>query len=251
MPLKETITQLEDVEKALRGLYVERDGEFVLDVEGDHEDSADTLRQERKARGAAESALKQLTRELGVTDPVKAIKGLQRFRELEERDLLGPGKWDAAVERRAEEIAAELRAKEGALIGESQRLRAQLEHARTDEAIRSAAVKVGVLPAAIDDAVLFAKRFWALKDGNLVAMNGGEPLYSSRAPNEPMRLDEWMSERAKDRTHWFGPRPPTTAPSNGHQVGRVTITREQAKDPAAYRAAKEQAERTGAELLII
>lgn len=251
MALKETIASLEDVGEALRPLYVERNGRYVLDVEGGVEDPAELLREARKARGDAEKALKGWTRQLGITDPMKAVEALQRYRELEEKDLLGPRKWEAAVERRAEEVAAELRVKEGTLIAEAKQLRSRLEDVQLENGIRSAAAKAGVLPAAMDDAVFYAKTVWKLKEGKPVAMNGDAPLYSSIDPTQPMALDEWVSERAKDRAHWFGPSRAAVVHQNGRQAGTVTLTREQAKDPAAYRAAKEQAEKTGGRLLIV
>jgi hypothetical protein len=249
MPMKETIARLEDVEEAFRSLYVAEDGQFVLDVDDVNTESPDALRHERKLRGAAESALKQLTRELGVTDPGKAIEGLQRFRELGKLGITDPVTWEAAVGKKAEEAVAEIRAKVTSLEGEGKRLREQLEDVQLDGALRTAATQASILPSAVDDVVASARRFWSMKDGTLIGQNGEEKLYSPADPTQPMSLDEWLDERQLDRAHWFSAKRPRK--ENGHPPGVVTLTRDQAKDPATYRAAKERAERTGGQLLIV
>lgn len=256
MALKKTIAALTEVDEALRTLYVEKDGKFLLDLEGEDDAGAElkvALEKERRSRSAAEKALKDLKSQLGDMDPEKAKEALRMIAELEEKNLLGEGKFEEAVSKRVERIAAEGKLREDALAAESKQLRGQLEELLIDNGIRSVAAKAGILPTAIDDAVLFGKTVWRLKDGKPVPMKGEEILYG-KEPNQPMTMEEWISERAKDRAHWFGASTGGGAQGsaqNGRAAGgTVTITRDQAKNPAAYRAAKEQAQKAGAELAI-
>lgn len=254
MPLKKSVVSLTDVEEPLRALYIEKDGQFVLDVEGSTEDTKLTsaLEKERKARGDAEKALNSLKRQLGDLDPAKAREALKTIAELEEKNLLGEGKFEEAVAKRVERIAAESKAHVDALTLEKTKLSNQLEELLIDNSIRSVATKAGVLPTAIEDAVLYGKTVWRLKDGAPVPMKGEEIIFG-KVPNQPLTMEEWISERATDRAHWFGPSSGGGAPGSSparHVGSVVTLSRDRAKDPVAYRAAKEQAEKAGAELVI-
>jgi ElaB/YqjD/DUF883 family membrane-anchored ribosome-binding protein len=257
MTLKRALAAITDVDEALRSLYVEKDGQFVLDVEGGDDLKAagtQALANERKARAAAEKALKDLKAQLGDMDPVKAKEAIRIIAELEEKNLLGEGKFEEAVAKRVERIAAEGKTREDALNSETKGLRSQLEELLIDNGIQAVAIKAGIIPTAVDDAVRYAKTIWRLKEGKPVPMKGDDILYG-KEPNQPMTMDEWISERAKDRPHWFGPSSgggATGSAQNGRAAvgGTITLSREQAKDRAAYLAAKEQAEKAGAQLVI-
>jgi hypothetical protein len=84
-------------------------------------------------------------------------------------------------------------------------------------------------------------------------MKGNEVIFG-KEPNKPMTMDEWMSERAKDRGHWFegsGGGGATGSASTGNGSGKqVSISREEAKDPATYRMRREEAQKAGKELVI-
>jgi hypothetical protein len=256
MALKKVIAALSDVDESLQALYVEKDGKYVLDIESDGDDRrglTSALDKERRSRAAAEKALKDLRAQLGDMDPVRAREAIKTIAELEEKNLLGEGKFEEAVAKRVERIAAESKQREDALSSESKTLRVQLEELLIDNGIRTVATKSGVLPAAIDDAVLAAKTVWRLKDGKPTPMNGEDILYGKQA-NQPMTMEEWISHRAKDRPHWFGVSTGGGAQGSGASRvavgGKLVISPEQAKDTAAYRAAREQAEKQGAELVI-
>lgn len=264
MPLKRTAASQDEIPEALRSLYVLRDGQFVLDLDGDPGDDAlKALERERKARAEAERALKELKGRLGDLDPVKAREALQMIADMEAKALLGDlppplaAKVEELVAKRTERIAADAKAKEQRFQAsletetvEKTRLQKQLEEILIDNTIRNTALKAGVQPTAVEDAVLYAKTVWKLKDGKPTAMKGEEILYGKK-PNEPMTPEEWIAERAADRPHWFQPSAGTgTLPGAGRPGTEVVLPREQAKDINAYRAARDQAQKAGVPLVV-
>lgn len=256
MALRATYPTQDEIPEAVRSLYVEREGKWCLDVEaaggggGGGDDVAKltaALDKERKAKAAAEKALADTRKSLEGLDPVKAREALKTIHDLEEKNLLGEGKFEEAVAARVQRLANESKTQVDTLTKQVATLTGQLEEALIDNGIRSAASKARVRDEAVEDAVLLGKRVFRLKDGKPVPMNGEEVIYGKEA-NKPMTIEEWLGDRSKDRQHWFQPSNGTGADPNaaGQRTGNaVMLTREQARDPHKWRAAKEQAEKAG------
>jgi hypothetical protein len=262
MALKREYATQDEIPEALRSAYVERDGKFILDLEtgGDDSKLKGALEKERKDRANLERMLADIKSKLGDADPAKAREALTALADLEEKALLGelpPGlqtKVDGLVAKRTERMAADHKKREEELLGENKTFKTKLEELLIDNAIRAAATKSGVRATAVEDAVLLGKTVFRLKDGNPVPMKGEEILYG-KEPNKPMTMEEWLAERATDRAHWFEPSTGggATPPGGGTRqggAGTLILTKDKAKDPAAYRAAKEQAAKAGQELVI-
>ena len=265
MTLKREYATLDEIPEGIRGHYVEKDGKFVLDVEGPGAGDGDgklkgALEKERKDRQALQNMLNDIKSKLGDADPAKAREALTALADLEEKALLGelpPGlqqKVDGLVAKRTERMALDHKKREEELTGENKTFKTKLEELLIDNAIRTAAGKAGVRQTAIEDAVLLGKTVFRLKDGNPVPMKGEEVLYGKEA-NKPMTMDEWLAERATDREHWFEPnvgggaKPPVGGGSRS--AGKQFIlSRDKAKDPAEYRKAKDEAAKAGQELVI-
>lgn len=87
MALKPLIEKLEDVEEPLRTLYAEKDGKFVLDIEGGYEDTTQlktTVSRLRKTSGDLERKVKQWET-LGKT-PDEITELLAEIEELRAKD---------------------------------------------------------------------------------------------------------------------------------------------------------------------
>jgi hypothetical protein len=267
MSLKREISSLEDVAENLRSLYVQKDGKYVLDLDGDG--GADpgkmkaALDKERRDREALQKTLNDLKSKLGDTDPAKAREALQQLQELEEKALIGdlPPNIQAAVDKiveaRVQRQSAEFKTREDSLNGENGTLKTKLEELLIDNAIRSEAVKAKVVGTAVEDAVLLGKATFKLnKEGVPVPMeaDGKTIRYSAKDATKPMSMEEWLADRAKDRAHWFEPsggggaQTPGKGPTSSGKV--MTISKEEAKDPNAYRAAKDAAQKAGQSLQI-
>jgi hypothetical protein len=262
MALKREYATLEEIPEPLRGAYVEKDGKFVLDLDASGDDGKlkGALEKERRDRAALEKTLSDLKKQLGDADPAKAREALKTLADLEEKALLGDlpptlqAKVDELVAKRTERMAADHKKREEDLQGENKLHRTKLEELLIDNAIRSAAGKAGVRQTAVEDAVLLGKTVFRLKDGNPVPMKGEEVIYGKEA-NKPMTMEEWIAERAADRAHWFeqstgGGAPPPAGGSRGAGGKTFILSKDKAKDPAAYRQAKDEAAKNGQELVI-
>jgi hypothetical protein len=95
----------DELDDALKGFYIERDGKFVLDT--DHEDVTglkSTVAALRKERSEAEANLAKF-KDLG--DPEKAKAALTKIQELEEQEARKAGEWEKLKSQMVERHATE------------------------------------------------------------------------------------------------------------------------------------------------
>jgi len=260
MALKREVAKIEDVAEPLRALYVEKDGKFVLDIDGT-DDSAglkDALEKERRSRTTTEKALRDLKAKLGDLDPDKAREALKLIADLEDKALVGDlpqglmAKVEELLTKRTERMTADHKKATDTLTEQLKAATGRLEELLIDNGIRAAAIKGKVRATAVDDAVLLGKTVFRLKDGNPVPMKGEEVIFGKDGKT-PLSPEEWIAERASDRAHWFEASGGTggTTTTGGGPAGAVQITREKAKDPMAYRRAKAEAEKAGVPLEVV
>ena len=256
MSLKRIYDDVAEVPEALREFYEEKDGRAVLILEdgGGGEDTGAlkrALEAERRQRAKAEKALGSLKGDLGDMTPAQAREALQKLAELEEKDLLNAGNFDEAGEKRAGRRISEFKTAYEKAEAEKGELSKKLESVLVDSALRTAALDAGIVPSAVDDAVLLGKTVFRLHEGAPVAVGpDGEPMPGEK-PGESLTMEKWLSARATDRPHWFGQNAGGGAGGSletAPRGGVIRLSREQAKDPGTYRAAREQAAKTGAQI---
>lgn len=261
MGLKAVIGSKADLEalpEALRALYVEKDGKFILDAEVDEHPAVGGLKsalaKEREGRESTSKELLKLRKDIEGLDPVKAREALARVQELEDKKLIDEGKFEELVKARTDrlqqthqeqlnEYQKKLKEHEGSIS----KLTEELSTERIDNQLTLHATKAGVRPTALTDVILRARRVWKLVDGQPVPMNGDSLVYG-KDPSKPMPMEEWLDTLRKgDGAHLFeGSGGGGAANAGGQSNGRdVTLTRDQARDPQAYRAARAQAEKQG------
>lgn len=254
----------------LRVLYKEEAGQFYLDADGleDHTFARGlkgALDGERGEKTKTARELQALKDKLGDLDPDEAREALKKIRDMEEAATLNEipeklrPKFDEAVRLRVEALQKTWEAKEKSyaqkiarLEQDGQSLSGKLAEITIDGAVREAASKAGIHEWAIDDAILRAKQVYKLKDGRPVPEKDGQVIFSGKSAGEPKPISEWLGEVVTERPGWLKPSVGTGAHNTGLSVtgSTVTLSRERARDPKAYQAAKEQAAKTGAELVI-
>jgi len=252
MTLAFTVETLDGLPEGVAGLYTEASNGtgFQLNVDGLPGDPSDGLKsaldKERSARREADRTVAQLNKQFEGLDAEAARDALLKINELESQDLLGEGKFDEAVAKRTERMKAEYESQVGELTGKVKGLTGQLEEVLIDNAIRTAATESGVLSSAVEDAILAGQRVFKLVDGKPTPVNADGQVVFGKDGSSPMSITEWIGERKSDKPHWYGDSSGGGASdSAGAENGAVTITREQAKDVALYRAAKEKAAEQG------
>lgn len=215
MPLKAVLDSLDAVPEAQREFYKKHDdGKFRLDAEGvEFEENVrglkSALEKERDEKKTTAQKYRELQEQLGDLDPVKAREALKKLQELEDKKLIDAGKIDDVVAQRMERATQDFETQKKAfnnkldsVTKERDAANGRLSELLIDGALRQAAVKAGVKPEAIEDAVLWGKQLYRVKDGAVIPERNGQTLYG-KDPNQPLPMEEWLGGMAQEKPHWF------------------------------------------------
>jgi len=264
MALKAVLSKEEHaaLPEATRAFYVEKDGKFLLDAEG-VEDVTGLKNALEAVRGELKSAKKSLQDTIDKfkdIDPEKAKEAQRKLQEIEDKQLLDAGKVDELLKVRTERMKADYDNQISAFNKNIDGLKREVSEANKtvaevliDNSIRSAAIKAGITEAAVDDVVLRGQRLWTLKNKQPVAIKDDQIIYG-KDPNKPITIDEWVGGLQQEAPHLFKASAGAGTPPNqggGGNPRSVRLSREEAKDPQKYRAAKAQAEKAGVPLEVV
>jgi hypothetical protein len=199
MGIKHVVESLDNVDDALKSFYTknEADNKFYLAVDG-------VVGKEKldEFRSNNISLQKQLEQFKGI-DPAKYKEFATLEQKLKEKQLIDAGKIDEVVEQRVTQMRTELngqlKEKDTALTMANRKLEVLI----IDNAVREAATKVGVLPSAVDDALLRAKGIFAVEDGSAVPKDRDGKIIYGKDANQPMSINEWMGGLKETAPHLF------------------------------------------------
>ena len=193
MSLKPVLDNLDGLDEAIAGLYVEHDGKYRLDVDGGfktHEEInglTTALNKERDARSKLEKQAKKFE---GIEDPSEAIKAIETLRNLDQKKLIDAGE----VEKVKAEVTKAMQSK----IDELQNTVQEKENILTKELIggRFARSKfIGEKMAIPYDLVeaRFGQNF-KIEEGKVTAYDQhGNKIYSQDRPGELADFDEALN----------------------------------------------------------
>jgi hypothetical protein len=162
MALALSLEKLDGLDPAVAGLYVEKDGKFILDVDGLEDTSGlkSALEAERKARKDFEKkygALKDV-------DPEEYARLKKEAEDRENKDLESKGEFEKLMQKRAKEIE-DLKAAHGQ---EKAALQSLLDKHVKEDRVRTAALKAGVIPEDIEDVMVITGRYFKLSSDGTV-----------------------------------------------------------------------------------
>jgi hypothetical protein len=171
-------------------LYVEKDGKFILDVDGGFEDVSGLKSALKSERDAAT----ELNRKLALYKDVDPVKYADLLKKKEE-GLPELERYENAIKKQKKEID-DLKADHNV---EKQGLEGKLQKFHLDKEARSAALAAGVIPEDIDDVLVLSKGNRALDDkGNIVVLDDdGDPTSKS--------LKEFYEKDFKERKPKYYP----------------------------------------------
>ena len=197
MGMKFQIAKLEDVPENVRHMYVARDGQYFLDVDG-------VVPKERvdEFRNNNIELQKQIDRYKGI-DPTKHAELLAIQQEMEEGKLIKEGKVAEVVDLRVKTMKATY---DGQIAEYGQKLTVanrQLETLLVDNVVKTAAIKNGVVPSAVDDVVLRAKTVYTVVDGVPTPKGADGQVIFGKDGKTPMPVDEWLISLRSTATHLF------------------------------------------------
>lgn len=180
--------------------YLQGDGiKTVEDVNRVQE----ALRKERTDHGKVKEELKKYAT-LG--NPEEVLTKLDRFTELEEiaNNKIDPAKLDALAETKAKTKMAPLERQVATLTTELGQTKTQLgdyqskEKIRTiHDAVRSVASASGILPTAIEDALMIAERVFDVNEQGQVVTKENVGVTPYVEPKV------WLTEVQEKRPHWW------------------------------------------------
>lgn len=191
-------------------------------------------------------------------DPQAVRTIMNRLENDEEAKLLAEGKTDEVFERRTERLKADhakqlaaFEAKIAELETSAATSADRVKRLTVEGGIRQAAAALNVVPSAFEDALARAMSVFNVDDeGKLHAADtDGGTIYGK--DGKPISPSEWLESMKEKAPHWF-PAPSGGGAGGGQgRSGSFTISRADARDVSKYRAAKEAAEKAGAQLQIV
>lgn len=212
-------------------------------------------------KAALEAQVKEVTSQWGDMDP-KIVKSLiERMANDEETKLIAEGKIDEVLDRRTSGMKKEYEKKIEALTGEREQLgqktetlNGKLKRMLIEGMVHKAAGEHEMLPSAVEDAIYRATNVFQIDDEDRpVAKNSDGTVIVGKDAKSPISVSEWLGNMKENAPHWFkSSQGAGAAGGRGEGPGSgFTLTREEARNPSKYQAAKAAAEKAGQTLQIV
>jgi hypothetical protein len=217
MALKFKFKTREEIPAEQVSLYTEREGAWVLDVDGAIEKSK--LDEIRTSNAALSKERDELAKRFEGIDADEARTLLAEKQKREEEKLLKGGDDTAAseeaqrqereriekvIESRIKGVKGELEKQVGALTVERDALTARLTAVQIDQGVITVATKRGLRPTAIADITSRARSVFKLVNGVPAAFEtDGKSLRYGRDGLSPMTLEEWVDTQVAEAPHLF------------------------------------------------
>ena len=202
MALKFKFKSKDEIPAEQAGLYVERDGAFVLDAEGAVEKAK--LDEFRSNNLTLQKQLAELTQRFEGIEPDQVKALMAEKQKLEEAKHLKEGEVEKLLESRTRSLKSDLEKQITGLATERDSLTARLVEIEINQGVTMAATKRGLRPSAIPDAVARARKVFQLVSGVPTAFEpDGKTVRYVRYGVTPLTLDEWAEGLTTEAPHLF------------------------------------------------
>jgi heptosyltransferase I len=247
MALKFKLKSKDEVPAELVNLYVERDGAWLLDVDGAVDKAK--LEEFRATNVALMKERDELKQRFEGIDPDEVRKLADEKRKLEEAQQLKAGEVEKVVETRLRAVKGDLDKKLASATSERDALNARLTAIQIDQAVVTEATKRGLRARAIPDITSRARNTFRLVNGDPQAFEAdGQTARTGKDGVTPLSLateqgravfavenkgpgtedDSVAHGRAHEsyRPHWVAPvlrRPPRRTPAQPRGLMKILI----------------------------
>jgi hypothetical protein len=202
MALKFRIKSKDEIPTDQQTLYVERDGAWVLDVDGAVDKAK--LEEFRSNNITLSNQLAEQKKRFEGIDPDQVRKLAEEKQRLEEAQQIKSGEVDKVVESRLKNARVEWEKQFNAVASERDSLNARLTSIQIDQGVITVATKKGLRPTAIPDITARARTVFRLVDGAPRAYEAdGQTVRVGKDGITPMTLDEWVDLQVADAPHLF------------------------------------------------
>jgi hypothetical protein len=228
MALKYKIKSKDEVPAEMQSLYVEREGAWMLDVEGAADKTKlDEFRSTNVTLMKERDELK--TRFEGI-DPDEVRKLAQEKKALEEQQRLKAGEFDKVLEARLKTAKGEWERQFSTVSAERDALNTRLTSIQIDQAVVLEATKRGLRATALPDITARARTTFKLVNGVPQAFEAdGQTVRSGKDGMTPMTLAEWVDAQVSDAPHLFESN--AGGGAAGNASGGGATTRASVKNP--------------------
>jgi len=202
LALKYKFKSKDEIPAEQQGLYVERDGSWVLDVDGAVDKSK--LDEFRTNNITLSNQLAEQKKRFEGIDPDEVRRVADEKRRLEEAQQLKAGEAEKVVEARVASVRGELQKQVSALASERDALNSRLVTIQIDQGVVGAATKRGLRASAIPDITARARNVFRLVGGVPTAFEAdGQTVRVGKDGSAAMTLDEWVEQQVADAPHLF------------------------------------------------
>jgi hypothetical protein len=203
MALKFRFKSKDEIPAEQQALYVERDGAWMLDVEGAVDKAK--LDEFRTNNITLTNQLAEQKKRFEGIDPEEVRKLMEEKQRLE---LLAQGhkpeEVEKIVENRLKTAKTEWDKQFAAVTTERDSLNGRLTAIQIDQGVTTVATKRGLRPTAIPDITARARTVFRLVDGAPRAYEAdGKTVRVGKDGMTPMTLDEWVDQQVADAPHLF------------------------------------------------
>ena len=214
MALKYKLKSKDEIPAEQQGLYVERDGAWVLDVDGAADKSK--LDEFRANNITLSNQLAEQKRRFEGIDPDEVRRMADEKQRLEEAQQLKAGDTEKVVEARVKAARGELEKQLAAAASERDALNSRLVTIQIDQGVVAAATKRGLRATAMPDITARARNVFRLVNGVPTAFEAdGQTVRLGKDGSAAMTLDEWVEQQVADAPHLFESNAGSGAAGNG------------------------------------
>jgi hypothetical protein len=195
MALKFRFKSKDEIPADHQALYVERDGAWVLDVDGAVDKSR--VDEFRANNIALANQLAEQKRRFEGIDPDEA-------RQLAEKHALQAGEVEKVIEGRVRTAKNQMERHYSGIVAERDALNSALTAVSIDQGVTTVASRKGLRPTAIPDITARARSVFKLMKGAPVAYEAdGQTVRVGKDGLTPLTLEEWVDQQVADAPHLF------------------------------------------------
>jgi hypothetical protein len=194
----------DDAPEPLREHLVEKDGKWILDVEGYV--TKDMLNEFRTNNRALNRDKEKLQKDYEALQTEHAeFQGKYKDIDPDEYKSLKAAPTD--IQKQITEVEARLAKKYEGMFAERDAVakanEMKFHHALISNEVAMAAPKVGIHETALEDLQTRASRVFRVTEGKVVPFQGEDPIYSDREPSRFLSMEEWLGGLSKTYPHYF------------------------------------------------
>jgi len=241
MALKRSYDRQEDIPEQYRADYSEKDGKWVVEVEGMVE--KEKLEEFRTNNITLDRRAKELETQLANytgLDPAEYKRMKGELDAIQNKKMLEAGEVDKLAEKLAQErlapVKEELSATQ-AKLKKSEEVQAstfaKLSRFVVDDALRTVALDLKVRKEAIPDLILRGRDLWQYKDDKIVAMDGDRPRLNKDGTG-PLDMVDWGRAVIGIAPHLLEPSQGAGGAGGTGGAGSTPVTTIPATDPVAF-----------------